>query len=66
MDQNPELKNNEKVVFSQRGISNSEGLLNAGFLEGTLTTKDGKKIGIKYIFLKENGLWKIIGIFPER
>ena len=66
LDQNPELKNNENVVFSQRGISNSEGLLNAGFLEGTLTTKEGKKIGIKYIFLKENGLWKIIGIFPER
>ncbi|RUR04542.1 DUF4864 domain-containing protein [Legionella sp. km772] len=69
--ENPELKNNKSANFTQRGITNSPvnnaaGYLNSGFLEGTITTNDGKKIGIKYIFLKENDRWKIVGIFLER
>ncbi len=63
LDQFPELKNNKSIVFNQRGLNNSEGFLDSGFLAGTLTTNNGKQIEVKYLFLKEDGSWKIVGIF---
>lgn len=68
--ENPELQNNQSAAFPQRGVTHSPiktstNYLNSGFLEGTITTKEGKSVAIKYIFLKENDQWKIVGIFVE-
>lgn len=67
----PELLNNQTVTFNGSGINNSiinnqPGYLNSGFLESTVTSNDGKKLHVKYIFLKENDTWKIVGIFPQK
>ncbi len=70
MHEYPEFQNNKIITFEQSGITHSrvdniQGYLNSGFLEGTITTNDGKKLKIKYIFLKEHGIWKILEIVPE-
>jgi TM2 domain-containing membrane protein YozV len=62
LEQFPELKNNKQVVFSARGLNSYEGFLNAGFLEGTLTAKDGHEVKVSYLFIKENGEWKVLAI----
>lgn len=69
LNEYPELLTNKSANFTQRGITHSQvdndsAYLNSGFLEGTITTNDGKQISIKYVFLKENDQWKIVGIFP--
>lgn len=62
----PELKNNLKAEFTERGINNYSGFLNAGFIKGTLTATDGKKLEVQYLFIKEHETWKILGIIPNR
>lgn len=62
LDQFPELKNNKQVSFDERGINTYTGFLDSGFLEGTVISNEGKKVRIKYLFIKENGYWKILGI----
>lgn len=67
----PELVNNKAVTFDVSGINNSvinnqPDYLNSGFLESTVTSNSGEKLHVNYIFIKENGMWKIIGIFPKK
>lgn len=65
LDQFPELKNNKTATFNQRGLNSYDGFLNLGFLEGTLIALDGKAINVKYLFIKEHGVWKVLSIIPQ-
>lgn len=65
LEEVPELKNNKTVSFDERGINTYLDFFDAGYLEGTLTTNDNKNIRVKYLFIKENNTWKIIGIIPR-
>lgn len=53
----PSLVNNQSYFFNERSIEN-----NTGVLKGTLTATDGAKTPIEYHLIKEDGVWKIIGI----
>ncbi len=65
VQQFPELSNNKYAIFDQRSINSYNKWLDAGFIEGTLISKNGKQITIKYILIKENGTWKIVAIMPH-
>jgi hypothetical protein len=65
VEQVPQLKNNQQISFDERGLNNYTGFLDSGFLEGTLISKDKKTIRVKYLFIKEKGVWKILGIIPK-
>src|SRR5690606_28341233 len=61
----PELSDSKYVIFNKRGINSYNEWLDAGFLEGTLITNKGKHIPIKYILIKEQGMWKVVAIMPH-
>lgn len=57
-----ELSENKDVTFNQRAVK-SDG---TGTLEGTLTSKDGTTMTVKYSLVKEGNDWKIINMdFPQ-
>lgn len=61
----PELQRNKTATFDERGMNSYLGFLDSGFLEGTLVADDGKELRVKYLFIKEHGVWKILGILPK-
>jgi hypothetical protein len=57
IDRYPVLKNNKKISWGERSF---EG--NTGLLKGDLTAADGGVSLVEYHFIKENGIWKVLGI----
>lgn len=56
INQYPSLKNNESASFTSRQIKD-----NKGVVIGTLKSKEGVSTPIKYLLIKEDGQWKIVG-----
>lgn len=57
MSSYPVFTNNKNSIFSSLKLDD-----NIAHLEGTLTSVGGEVQKVKYFFIQENGLWKIIGI----
>lgn len=57
LKQYPSLKENQSAFFNMREVKN-----NTGYVQGTLTAKDGAKTPIEYRLIKEDGSWKILNI----
>ncbi|MFA6303784.1 MAG: DUF4864 domain-containing protein [Legionella sp.] len=56
INQYPSLKDNESASFTSREIKD-----NKGVVIGTLKSKKGVSTPIKYLLIKEEGQWKIVG-----
>lgn len=57
VEQYPSLSKNKDHTFSSREIVNDQ-----GSIVGSLTSEDGAVTPIEYKFIKEGGVWKILGL----
>lgn len=53
----PALKENKSISINEREVKDND-----GYVDATLTAMDGSMLPIQYRLIKEDGVWKILGI----